>query len=81
MVFQSHYQRFSRFLAFGTEMVIEKIMMCAVFMEMMRRQHDRKYGNFCVQLHLHHAFNHCLSNEVVAIDASINNKPAPTMAL
>ena len=74
MIFQSHDQRFGGFLAFGEEMAMEKIMVCAVFMKMMRRQHNRKNGDFGFQLRLHHTFNDSLSNEFVLIDATVNDK-------
>src|SRR5882757_9173716 len=57
-------------------MLEEELPMLLVLVELLGRQHDGEHGDAGFELHLHEARDDCLGDELVTIDAAVDDEPA-----
>lgn len=67
--------RMRGFRALHEEVLREEAHVLLAMMEMMRRQHGREYRRAGVELHAHQAVDHGMRDELVPIDAAIDDEP------
>src|SRR4051812_24613237 len=62
------------FRTLDPEMVVEEALMQVMLMKMMRRQHHREDRHLGRELHLHQPADHRLGDELMAIDAAVDDE-------
>ena len=65
-----------RFRALDRHVIEKEPAMLFVLMKLLRREHDRENRHLGLELHLHESVDHGLSDELVTIDAAIDDQPA-----
>lgn len=67
-------QRACGLLALADEMLVEELLVGVVLVELVGREHDREDGYACIELHAHQALDDGLSDELVAVDAAVDDE-------